>query len=268
MTVIQAAILGLVQGLTEFLPVSSSGHLVLLQKVFGITEPALLFDTFLHVGTLAAVLIVLWRELWALLKKPFQKLSWLLIVATLPTVFIALLFKDSIEGFFATGASIGCGFLGTALILTLSEILASRPGERRRQAAMTWLDALIIGLMQALAILPAISRSGSTIAGALSRRIDRETAARFSFLLSIPAILGALVFQLKDLYSNDAVATIGGASPLAIAIGTAVAAAVGVLAVKVMLAIVKGRTLYGFALYTALLGVFVLVDQFWTGFFF
>jgi undecaprenyl-diphosphatase len=262
MTIIEAVILGLVQGLTEFLPVSSSGHLVLLQRIFGISEPAMLFDTLVHGGTLIAVLVVLWPDIWALLRRPVQPLMGFLILGTVPAVIAALLFKDAIEGAFASGAFLGWAFLLTAAILTVSWLIGRREGRRiRGQGEMGWLDAVIIGVLQAVAIVPGVSRSGATLSGALSRRLDRDFAARFSFLLSIPAILGALVLQLKDLAGVEGAAA-GGIGIGALAAGTATAAAAGFFSIRLMLKIVRERSLLGFAVYTAILGALVLADRY------
>ncbi len=261
MNIFEAVVLGVVQGLTEFLPVSSSGHLVLLQRIFGIEEPTLLFDTMLHVGTLIAVFAVLWQDIWNLLKKPIQKTIGLLILATIPTVIVALLFNDFIEDAFHSARYLGFSFLITAIVLLVSEFLSKRPGETRSEEKMTWLDALIIGVMQAVAIIPAVSRSGMTLSGALSRKLDREFAARFSFLMSIPAILGALVFQAKDLFEITGSAD-AGIGILPTTVGVIAAALVGFLAIRFMLNIVKNRSLIGFAVYVAILGVLIIIDQF------
>jgi len=264
MSVFTAILLGVVQGLTEFLPVSSSGHLVLLQKVFGITEPALLFDTMVHAGTLAAVLAALWRDIWALLRRIAQPLTGYLIVATIPAVVFALAFRKAIEAAFESGAFLGFAFLLTAALLVAAELLSrrARNGEGLKKAGeMNWLDALIIGLLQAVAIAPGVSRSGATISGALSRKLDRDFAARFSFLLSIPAILGALVLQLKDVATGESAGGIGAATIIA---GTVSAAIVGFIAVRLMLKIIREKSLFGFAVYTGVLGLLVLVDQFVT----
>lgn len=258
MNVIEAVILGVVQGITEFLPVSSSGHLVLTQKILGVSEPTLLFDTMLHLGTLVAVFIVLRKDIWALLKKPFQRLTWLLIAATVPTVIIALLFKDVIETAFHSGSTLGWEFLVTAVILLAAEKLASGAGKGRGEEEMSWLDAIIIGTLQGIAIMPAVSRSGLTIAGALARKLDRAFAARFSFLLSIPAILGAVVFQGKDLLEGTAS---GSGLSTAVVVGTIVAAAVGVVAVKFTMKVIREGSMRGFAAYVGVLGILVLLDQ-------
>jgi undecaprenyl-diphosphatase len=258
MGIFEAIILGMVQGITEFLPVSSSGHLVLLQKIFGISEPVLLFDTMVHVGTLAAVFIVLWKDIWAILRRIIQPLTGYLILATVPTVIAALIFRHIIEEAFQSAAFLGFAFLFTALALLISESLSRRPGIEKNQTAMNWVDALIIGICQAIAIIPGVSRSGLTLSGSLARKLDRDFAARFSFLLSIPAILGALVLQLKDVLDGE---PLGGIGPGPIVAGMVSAAVVGFFAVKFMLRIVKTRSLRGFALYVAILGVLVLTDQ-------
>ncbi|MDL2229604.1 undecaprenyl-diphosphate phosphatase [Treponema sp. OttesenSCG-928-L16] len=267
MNIIEAVVLGIVQGLTEFLPVSSSGHLVLLQKLFGISEPALFFDTMLHAGTLAAVCVVLWKDIAALLRHPLQPLTGLLIIATIPAVIIALVFKDTIEAAFHSASFLGFAFLITAAALFISEALSRRAGKIRGQDEMKWSDALIMGILQGAAIMPGVSRSGFTLSGALSRKIERGFAARFSFLMSIPAILGALVLQLKDIIFETSPQTAGiGAAP--IIAGTAVSAAVGFFAVRFMLKIVREKSLIGFAVYVAVLGVLVLMDQYITHLFF
>jgi undecaprenyl-diphosphatase len=260
MNLLKAIILGAVQGLTEFLPVSSSGHLVLLQKIFGIDEPALFFDTMLHVGTLAAVVLTLWRDIWAILKKIIQPLTLFIIIGTIPAVIFALLLKDRIESTFESGKFLGFAFIITAIILCTAEYLSKKGNVLKKAEEMNWLDALIIGIMQAIAIIPGISRSGATISGAISRKLNREFAARFSFLLSIPAILGAAVLQTKDLIKVGANEALIGAG--AVIAGTLTAAVTGFFAVRFMIKIVKEKSLWGFAVYTGILGILVLFDQY------
>jgi len=273
LSVFNAIILGVVQGLTEFLPVSSSGHLVLLQKIFGITVPAMFFDTMLHVGTLLAVFVVLWRDIFAILKKIVQPLTWFLIIATVPAVLAALVFGDAIEHAFESGQFLGVSFLITSVLLIGCELLSRRAvlgNSLKKREDMNWLDALVIGILQAVAIVPGISRSGATISGALSRKLDRDFAARFSFLLSIPAILGAVVLQTKDLITGTAAETAGietagfSIGAAAVIAGTVSAAIVGFFAVKLMLKMIREKSLFGFAIYTAVLGILVLIDQFAT----
>ena len=269
MNILNAIFLGVVQGLTEFLPVSSSGHLVLLQKIFGINVPAFFFDTMLHIGTLIAVFAVLWREILAILKKPFQALTGFLILGTIPAVIAALLFSKPIEHAFESGQFLGVSFLITSALLCTAELLSKRAGKaiskegQKKPGEMNWRDALFIGVLQAIAILPGISRSGATISGALSRKLDRDFAARFSFLLSIPAILGAALLQTRELLKSG-IAAPGDTTLAALIAGMACAAIVGFFAVRLMLKIIREKSLFVFAAYTGILGTFVLIDQFIT----
>jgi undecaprenyl-diphosphatase len=237
---------------------------VLLQKIFNINEPGLFFDTMLHAGTLLAVFVVLWKDIWALLKKPFQKLTGFLILATIPAVIAALTFGNVIEDIFKSAQFLGFCFLFTTLLLITAELLSRRAVKSKNlktKENMSWIDALFIGIMQAIAIPPGVSRSGATISGALFRKLDRDFAARFSFLLSIPVILGAVVLHSKDLVTSGAAEDI---NVIAVIAGTISAAAVGFFAVKFMLKIIREKSLFGFAVYTGVLGVLVLVDQFVT----
>jgi undecaprenyl-diphosphatase len=270
MNIAESIFLGIIQGLTEFLPVSSSGHLVLVQRIFGIAEPALFFDTLLHCGTLLAVFVALRREIWNILRHPFQRITLLLILATAVTAAIAFAFKDTIEEAFTSARWLGPAFLLTTVALFLAEYLSRRPGTSRNDAEMGWFDSVLIGLLQGIAIIPGISRSGFTLSGALSRRLERDLAARFSFLLSIPAILGALAFQIKDLVEisgfqsvnpEASAGLIAGIGIPVLAAGTLAAAAVGFGSVTLMLKLVRERSIAGFGIYTAVLGILVLLDQ-------
>lgn len=256
MSIFKAIILGFVQGLTEFLPVSSSGHLTLFQQIFGIEEPTLGFDVFLHVATLIPVIFVFWGDIWALLKKPFQKTTYLLIVGILPLVVIALFFKDFIDAFFQNGMFLGVNFLITGLILMLAD---SRKGGTKRVEDMSYTDALLVGTMQGFAVLPAISRSGSTICGSLFCGLTRSDAARFSFLLSIPAIVGSFVFELKDVILGDAVFFSLGFVPMMAGFFAAMLS--GFFAIKVMLRVINNNKLSVFAYYVVAIGVLVILDQ-------
>jgi undecaprenyl-diphosphatase len=278
MTIWIAMLLGLVQGLCEFLPVSSSGHLLLLQKIFGVTEGAMFFTVMLHVATLVAVCIVYRKTIVKLIRQPFNKTVGLLILATIPAVVIALLFKkiaplaafaDAAEN----GRYLGYSFLLTSVLLLASDRIRlkrtdgegnerSYRGRKMRQMRVS--DALIIGTMQGVAILPGVSRSGSTISGALFCGLSRKTAADFSFLMSIIAILGGAVLEIPDALESG----IGGTHWTYIAAGMLVAGITGYFAVRLMLAAIKKKKLWGFAAYTAVLGVLVLIDQFATHTFF
>lgn len=257
MSILESIVLGIVQGLTEFLPVSSSGHLVLLQNIFGISEPQLFFDTMLHFGTLIAVVIVMRKNIIDLFRNFFSKFTLYLIIATIPAVVFALLFRDFFEGAF-TGMYLGYGFLLTACVLSISEILAKRVAKKRELKTGS---AVSMGLMQALAIFPGVSRSGSTIAGGLAWGIDRKKAASFSFLMAIPIILGSVILQGVDIVRDTSIVI----DWLPTIIGTVCAAVSGYFAVSFMLALISKKKLYGFAVYVAILGTFVLLDQYVLG---
>ncbi|NYE57063.1 undecaprenyl-diphosphate phosphatase [Carboxydothermus ferrireducens] len=256
MNLFQALILGLVQGLTEYLPVSSSGHLVLLQKIFGLKENVLLFDILVHLGTLVPLLIIFRDEIWAIIKKPWGRLPLLIIAGTVPTALIGLGFKDFFERLFVSGSTLGIEFIITGLILWLAE---RQKSGRKNLEKTTFLDAIFVGVAQGLAILPAISRSGLTISGALIRGLNREWAAKFSFLLSIPAILGAAVLDLKNFVEQNA--NLAGIDLMPFIVGFFAAMLSGYFAVKFMLEILRKGKLTWFSYYVWILGVTILVLQ-------
>jgi len=275
MNVFIAIILGAVQGLTEFLPVSSSGHLVLLQKIFGITEGALFFSIMLHVGTLIAVITVLWWDIWAILRRIIQPLTLYVIIATLPLVIVAIFLRGFIENAFESGEFLGFAFLITTILLVSAELLSRHAKNRvigsvvksyskMDSITMSWRNALFIGIMQAVAVIPGVSRSGATISGALFCKLNRDFAARFAFLLSIPAILGALVLEIRNMLKGVEPVGLEETGIIAIIAGTLTAALVGFFAVKFMIKIIREKSLFGFAIYTGILGVLVLIDQYIT----
>ena len=274
MDLTQAILLGIIQGLTEFLPVSSSGHLVLLQNLFGIHEPALLFDICLHGGTLVAVFIVFSKDIirigLTLLKLPFLiksghgfknlfqnnkeiRMALLIIIGSIPTAILGLLFKEITEHIFSSVWLVGLMLLITGSFLWLSKT-ATAKGRLINQ--MTIKDALVIGFVQGLAIIPGISRSGATICAALFLGIDRGLAGQFSFLLSIPAILGAL------LLSFDLSASSIGIDATIILIGTIAAALTGFMALKILLRVVQKGHLYYFAPYCWLVAIVTFICVF------
>jgi undecaprenyl-diphosphatase len=258
MNILHALILGLVQGLCEFLPVSSSGHLVLAQRVLGISQASLLFDTFLHVGTLAAVFAVYFKDIWEMIKRPLSKPVYCLAIATVPAVIFALIFGDFFDDIFA-GRFLGISFIITSGILFLSSRFS---GERRE---VSYRDAAMMGLWQGVAILPGISRSGATISGGLMQGLRREDAAKFSFLMSIPAILGSVVYQFKDIVSGAELGAIG--AP-AVIVGILASAVSGYAAIRFMLRVLQRASLKSFAWYTLALGALVLCDQLFFNVFF
>jgi undecaprenyl-diphosphatase len=251
---VPSVLLGIIQGLTEFLPISSTGHLVLFGKWFGLREAGLLFDTLLHFGTLVAVVLVFRQEIRHMIFHPFSRLTRLVVIGTIPTAAIGILFEDTFEQISQTGQTIGFEFIATGLILWAVETM--KPGTRSMEQ-ITYKDALLIGTLQGAAILPAISRSGLTIAGALYRGIERGDAARFSFLLSLPAILGATLLQAKDLWETKS-ASIHLMPMLA---GTVVSGIAGYIAIRWMIRVISRGSMKGFAVYVWVLGGLVLIMQ-------
>ncbi len=269
MSIWVAMLLGLVQGLCEFLPVSSSGHLLLLSKMFGIDEGQMFFSLMLHLATLVAVLIVYWKIVWKLIRRPFQKTVGLLLLALVPTVILALLFKkvspfDRFYDAAENGRYLGFCFLITSVLLLLSDHIRIPREKQRRLKDMRVTDALIIGGLQGVGVLPGVSRSGSTISGALFAGLNRKAAADFSFLLSIPSIIGGAVLEIPDAIEQG----VGDIHFSCVLAGMIVAGVTGYFAIKLVLGAIKRRKLWGFAVYTAVLGALVLVDQFLTHVFF
>ncbi len=268
MTAIQALILGILQGATEFLPISSSGHLVLIPWLLGwrdIGESDLAFDAFLHLGTLVAVLAYFWRDLWRIVRavwvglwdrRPFgtpdARMGWFILLGSVPAAVVGLLLEDWFEGMFGNPLAVAVLLWGTAALLITAERIGAR---QRTLTEATWFDAIWAGLGQALAILPGVSRSGATIAAGLTRGLKREEAARFSFLLSIPAVFGAGAIQfLNLLQSGDAS---GQATTLTV--GFVAALLVGLAAIHSLLLFVRRRPLYLFAGYCLLFGGLCMV---------
>lgn len=260
---IRALVLGIVQGATEFIPVSSSGHLVLVPELLGWPHNGLLFDTVLHWGTLLALVIFFWQELWAIvvatlaslvrrsLADPMARLGWLIVVGTIPAVVLGLLFKDTLEGLFASPRFAALFLLVTAGLLSLSEWLGRGRLVRTLQD-LGWSDGILIGLAQSVALLPGISRSGATMAAGLARGVRREDAARFSFLLGMPAFLGAGLLQLADTLATDP-AGLDHQLPV-LAVGFLASAVSGFLAIRFLLNYLRRHSLYLFAAYCALAG--------------
>ena len=250
MNFIDAILLGILQGATEFLPVSSSGHLALAQNLLDdFTQPGLLFDVLLHVGTMVAVIAYFWKDLLGLLTSPWRRddtgrvqrrMLALIVLGSIPTALIGLSFKDLFEGLFDRPMIVCLMLLVTGSLLIVAERFRSI---RRTQEQMTWKDAVVVGIVQGLAIIPGISRSGSTIATLLMRGIDGETAARFSFLLALPAVFGAALLSLKDLdqVTREVI-------PAYLA-GTGAALLTGLLCIHFLMGIIRRRRLSWFAFY-------------------
>ena len=279
---VQALVLGLVQGLTEFLPVSSSGHLQAVPYLLGWRSGDLAFDVVVHAGTLAAVVVAFRADLVALARgtlalagttrdevRTARRLVALLAVATVPAAVAGLVLGDVLEAAFASPRAIAAALLVTALMLWGSERLRRRRGgDEKEDVGAAWhavgtREALAVGLAQALAILPGISRSGATIATGMALGLSRRAAARFSFLLSIPIILGTTIVMLPELSSPPADALPFG--PAEIAVGVVAATVSGYVAIRVLLRIVERRSLLPFAVYVTLLAGVLLTVSFVRG---
>jgi len=270
MTVLQAIILGIVQGLTEFLPISSSGHLLLVPWLFNwhflLENPGLnkTFDVALHLGTFVAVVLYFWRDIvkligaWARsitrrsLADPEAKLAWLLIVSTIPAALVGVLFEDFITERLGKPWMIGVAMIVFAGFMYLIDHLARLD---RDMEQLSWFDALIIGVAQALALFPGVSRSGITMMTGLVLRLDRESAARYSFLLSIPVIGGAAAFKGLEV-ARDGLPS-GTAMPFLV--GMVTAALSGLAAIWFVLAYLKRHNFNLFVLYRIVVGVAVLI---------
>lgn len=270
---LQAVILGVIQGLTEFLPISSSGHLVLFQRIFGLTEAELFFDTSVHLGTLVAVVIVFWNDVraivssvlrlvWAVVKKdlsakpilkaPEIKMAVMIVIGSLPTAFIGVLFREIAHRLFSSVILVGAMLLVTGSGLWLTRRITGISGGLTI-SRFSGLRAFIVGTVQGLAILPGISRSGATICTGLFLGLNRETAAKYSFLLSIPAILGAVVLSLGDISSGTDIRISTALT------GSIAACVVGYLALKYLISIVNRGRLHIFAPYCWFVGILALI---------
>ena len=269
MSIFQALILGIVQGLTEYIPVSSTAHLILVPWLLGwdfSQETQFVFGVLVQWGTLVGVLIYFWRDIVAILRavvngllqrKPFgtleARIGWLVVIATIPAVIAGVLFKKYIEQLYSL-------YLVIAVVLILGGFLmmaAERWGKRQREVGkMTVIDSILIGLWQVLAMIPGVSRSSATISGAMLRDFTREDAARFSFLMSIPALLGAGVVALKDLFEVQGLLA-ALAAPLAV--GFIAAAFSGYLSIRWLLGYLKSRPLNRFIFYRFAFGALCII---------
>jgi undecaprenyl-diphosphatase len=261
---IRALILGIVQGLTEFLPISSSGHLVLLPAALRWDSPTLVFDATVHLATLIAVIAVFWRDVGTLIAawwkgvwggKPLKtiesRIAWWIIVGTIPGVLAGVLLESTFESLFSEPRAVGGFLLATALLLVLADILGKR---QRGFLDITWWDGLLIGVGQAASISPGLSRSGTTISVGMYCGLSREAAARFSFILAIPIILGAGLVNLVELVRQGNIS----AEAPALVIGFLAAAISGYAAIRFLLAYLRKRPLYPFAIYCVLVGILAI----------
>ncbi|MDD6285857.1 MAG: undecaprenyl-diphosphate phosphatase [Methanobacteriaceae archaeon] len=268
--IISAIILGAVQGISEFLPISSSGHLVIVPHLLGV-ETGLAFDVILHVGTLVAIFTFFWKDIINIIKGfivsiinltegfdkfkdglrrvPEERFAWLILIATIPTGIIGLLFNNAVETIFRGTVFVGLFLIITGIILYYSERHSSG---NITEKDMSFKQAITIGICQGLAVLPGISRSGATIASGLCLGLNREYAARYSFLLSVPAVVGAAVFKVKDLAIIDATTTVLVAGFLSSVI-------FGYLSIKLLMKMIEGWSLDIFAYYCWIVGILTFV---------
>lgn len=286
MTLIESILMGAIQGLTEFLPVSSSGHLALFKALFGVSADAgIVFDVLLHLGTLLAIFIVYWSDIWQLIKEgvlilvdfvvnigrwicnlfsakkrtyrpmvatPYRRFVLLIIVSTIPTGIIGYLGQDLVEAASATVIVPGICLMITSVLLFLSDRV--REGAKTEENA-TYGNAAFIGIAQGIATLPGLSRSGTTISACLLNGYERDFAVKYSFIMSIPAVLGAAVLELKDF----SVATMPSGELLNYIVGMIVSAVVGYICIKTMLVVVRKKKFTIFSIYCMIVGIIAVV---------
>lgn len=270
MTLLHAILLGLIQGLTEFIPVSSTAHLLIGQKLLGLPPDDAMFSflVIVQLGTLVSLFIFYWKDLLFIARaviidlrsipdfggmKPEAKLGWYILLASIPALLAGYFLKDAVEALFRQPmleASIR--LLAAAVLLSLAEWLTKKS---RTLDSMAWLDAFFIGLLQVIAVFPGASRSGTTISGGMLRGFDRPSAARFAFLMSVPVMLAAGAYEMLDVLQMP---MLGNFLPL-LATGFLTAALFGWLAIRWLIGYLSRRSLYLFAAYCALLGVLVLL---------
>ncbi|MGP1442310.1 MAG: undecaprenyl-diphosphate phosphatase [Anaerovoracaceae bacterium] len=273
MTLIESMILGLVQGLAEFLPISSSGHLAVLQHMFGVdTDNVLMFTVMLHFGTLISIFFAYRHDIWDLLKELFalikdivtgqgiqmnknetRRLGIMIVIATIPTAIIGLLFNDLFESFYSNITFIGVSLIITGTGLFFAE---NKGGGDKGVMEMSIFNALLIGVCQAIAICPGISRSGATMIGGLASRFERAHAVRFAFLISIPSVLGAFLMELSTVFKHAADGS--GISLGIVLAGITVAAISGYFAIKIMIKAVTDKKLIYFSFYTWIVGALLV----------
>lgn len=254
--IIETLILAVVQGITEWLPISSSGHLVIVQEWLGLEELPLLFPVTLHVGTLCVVLLTFRRDIAeifkALVRLDFKteegKLALYIAVGSVPTAAIGFLFHDIFESFFYSLLAVGVALLITGSFLYVSE-------RRKNRRELGYLDSLLIGIAQGVAIIPGISRSGATITTGLLRRVEKEKVFRYSFLLSIPAIIGAVVTESMNL-------TVSNMDPATLLLGAVTSMIVGYASLKLLLKIILRERLHLFAYYCWIVGIILILYHF------
>lgn len=289
LTLWKAILLGIVQGLTEFLPVSSSGHLSFMQHILKInTDTGLLFDVLLHLGTLIAIFIVFWSDIKQLLvegisiladvitnlvrmvqslvggkKKPYQKIMTtpyrrfviLILISTIPTGILGVLLENIIETTITTVLVPGMCLILTGVLLIMAD---HYEGGTKTEADTSFKDAIFLGVSQGIATIPGLSRSGTTITACLSRGFERSYAVRYSFIMSIPAVLGAVILEVKDITAE----TLTKMELCNYLVGMAVAAVIGYFCIKTMLVLIRGKKFTYFAIYCFIVGAMAVISNF------
>lgn len=256
MEIWQAIILGAVQGFAEFLPVSSSGHLILIQRWLGVSEGGLFFDVMLHIGTLIPVFIVFFKDIIGLFKKPFNKML-MLIIATIPAMLTGLLLGDVVEGAFYGGDLLAACLLALTFVLTATELFVSEIVSKKRQSELPlgYKNALAMGVAQSIAIVPGLSRSGTVISAGCYTGLNRKENANFTFLMSIPVILGAALLSGIKVIKDGATIEV-----LPLLFGMATAMVTGYIAIKVMLKIIKKANYKWFSLYLLIMATASIIS--------
>ena len=269
---IQAIILGIFQGIAEFLPISSSGHLAILQTLFGIKEGNLFFTEMLHFGTLISIVVVYFADIYKMVieffnlifslikgnkvKKlnKYQKLALLIIVGSIPTAIIGLLFEDLFESLYTSILPIGIAFLVTGVLLWVAE---KKAFQNKNIKGMSFFDSLFIGTFQGIAIIPGISRSGSTIVAGLFRGLNKPLATEYSFLLALPATFGAgLLGIIKVIKSNSQILI-----DFPLIIGVLISTIVGILSIKLLVKLLNNNKLHYFSYYLWFIGIITIISQ-------
>lgn len=287
MSLLEAIFLGFVQGVAEFLPLSSSGHLAIFEKIFGIDEAGIAFDVFLHIGTLVAVLLVFWRDVSRLfvegvgivadscvnayafikakktketpiyrkvIRSAYRKFAMLVIVSTIPTGIIGMLGRELVDKSSDTLIVPGLCLLITAVLLFMSDQI---PDGTKTPKRTTYANAVFMGVCQGIATLPGLSRSGTTITSGLLCGLRRDFAVKYSFIMSIPAIIGAAMVEIPDMQRDIATT-----SAVYYIVGVIISAVVGFVCIKTMLIIVKNKKFKYFAYYCAVVGVIAVIASF------
>jgi undecaprenyl-diphosphatase len=272
MNIFQSFLLGVLQGLTEFLPVSSTAHLLIGQKLLGIPSSGAMFSflVIVQLGTIVSLVIYFWKDLWKILRATISsvrnltkgergsldldaRLGWFILISTIPALLAGFLLKDAVEALFRTPfLEAAIRLLSAAVLMTLAEGLTKRS---RHLDSMTWLDALIVGLFQVLAVFPGASRSGTTISAGMFRGFERKAAARFAFLMSIPVMIAAGAYEMLTVVKMP---DLGGFLPVLV-VGFVTAAVIGWFAVKWLLNFLAGHSLYVFAIYCSAVGALCLI---------